>query len=78
VSAEAPILIRSWKVGSHACTLTVPRPAACRALHAVFEWEPAVPERFSEAEWAQYRSGRDAALAEIAAELGITVAVLEL
>lgn len=78
MTAEVAILTRSWPVGDRTCTLTVPRAKPSEIMHAVAEWSPTEPSRLTAAEWAQYRAGRNHALAGIAAELGITVAVLEL
>lgn len=47
-------------------------------MHAAAEWAPDEPSRLSNEEWAQYRAGRNRALAMIAAELGINVAVMDL
>jgi hypothetical protein len=78
MSAEAASLTRSWRVGSRQVTMTIPRakPGAMRA--AAIEWWPDAPPRLTGSEWHEYRSGRDAAMAELAAELGINIAVLEL
>jgi hypothetical protein len=78
MSAEQA-LTRSWKVGDRTCTLTMPaktQPAQVRS--ACIEWDPAAPARLSAAEWQEYRAGRNAALADISRELGISVGVLEL
>ena len=72
------MVVRSWTVGDRTCTLSVPRPSPSTALHAVIEWAPAPPSRLSGPEWVQYRQGRDAALAEVAHALQLTVAVVEL
>ncbi|HEU4457775.1 MAG TPA: hypothetical protein VFR90_01470 [Methylibium sp.] len=77
MSDEMPIVFRLWKVGSRTVTLAVPRLAAGRDLHAVMEWDPDVPVRLSGAELEEYRAGRDAAFREVAAELGLHAAVLE-
>lgn len=77
MTAEAPALVRSWPVGSRTATLTVPRPAPGSVLSAVIEWSPDAPRGLSGAEWKQYRDGRNAALAEVAAELGVSAAVLD-
>ena len=45
---------------------------------AVVEWSPDVPEQLSAEELQAYQVGRNAALAEIAQELGIRVAVIDL
>lgn len=77
MSGEAAILCRSWRVGSLTCTLTVPRLEAGKSRQACIEWEPHSPSRLTAEEWAQYRTGRNEALAALAIELGITVAVVE-
>ena len=76
--AEVAILIRSWPVGSRTATLSVPRPQPGKTLHASVEWEPCPPKALTSTEWMAYRTGRDKALSEIAAELDITVAVLDI
>lgn len=68
---------RSWKVGQRTVTLTVSRPTPGRDARAGFEWEPDAPTKLSDDEWAEYRSGRHAALTEIAATLHINVGVLD-
>lgn len=78
MSAEAAILTRSWPVGDRTCTLTVQRPKLGTVMAASAEWSPSEPVRLNADEWHEYRSGRNRALAEFAAELGITVAVLDL
>ena len=77
MSAEAA-LTRSWPVGDRTCTLTVQRPKAGAVMSATAEWNPDEPSRLSAEEWHEYRSGRNRAIAEFAAELGISVAVLDL
>ena len=78
MSAEAALVVKTWKVGKRTCTLTVPRFNAGGVLHAVVEWSPDEPSRLSTEEVAQYRAGRNHALAGIAAELGACVGVLEI
>lgn len=46
-------------------------------MGAVIEWAPERPRQLSADELAQYRAGRNAALAELAELTGRTVAVLE-
>jgi hypothetical protein len=77
VSAEAATFVRSWAVGERIATLTLPhvRPGKSRA--AAIEWSPSRPAKLSPSEWQQYREGRNAALAELARELGGTVALVE-
>ena len=78
MTAESPALSRAWPVGERTVTLTVQRPKEGTVMSAVAEWSPDEPTRLSTAEWRQYRSGRNRAIADLAAELGITVAVLDL
>lgn len=78
MSGEAAFT-RSWLVGCRTVTLTTPvrlLPGAC--LSAAMEWAPSTPERLTSAEWVQYRAGRNAAVCELAAALGVKVAVVDL
>lgn len=77
MSAEAAALVRTWAVGDRTVTLTVPRSRKGQIGTAAIEWTPDVPARMSGEEWRQYREGRNRALADLADELGISVAVLE-
>ena len=78
MSAEAAAMTRTWRVGKRKVTATVPQVRAGKVLHAAIEWHPDMPRRLSRREWEQYRSGRDAAFAELFAELGIRGAVVEI
>jgi hypothetical protein len=78
MTAEAAALVRSFRVGPYTCTLTIPRPRVGEALCMAAEWSPEPPRRLSRKWWAQYRAGRNAALAELGRQLGGGVAVLEL
>lgn len=78
MSGESALAVRSWPVGVFTCELTVQRPKTGALMNAVVEWTPAEPPRLSTEEWRQYRAGRNRAIAELAAQLGISVAVLEL
>lgn len=78
MSAEAAALTRSWAVGTRTCTLTVPKSRPGAAMSACVEWSPDPPPRLSASEWHQYRTGRNAAIAEMAATLGINAAVIDL
>ncbi len=69
--AEKAALVRSCRVGKRKVTVTVPRMRTGHVLHAAFEWTPDMPRRLSRREWKQYRKGRDAAFADLFAELGI-------
>lgn len=77
MSAE-PALSRAWKVGARTVTLSMARPVRGRPMSAVVEWDPEAPLHLSAAEWSQYRIGRNAALEELSAELGIRTAVIDL
>ncbi len=78
MSAEAPLLTRIWRVGARTVTFTVPRPKPGQAVHCSCEWDPDQPKLLSPEEWRQYAAGRAAALAVIAEELRINVAVVDL
>jgi 2-phospho-L-lactate transferase/gluconeogenesis factor (CofD/UPF0052 family) len=77
MSAEAAIATRSWPAGRFTCSLTLQRPRPGALTNCVIEWMPEQPVRLTADELRQYRAGRDQALAEIAAELGINAAVVE-
>lgn len=77
MSASAAVLTRSWQVGAHTVTLTIPRPVAGETKTAAFEWSPAKPQRLSTAELGQYRAGRDAAITELSEAMGLRVALVE-
>ena len=74
---SAAILTRSWPVGARVCTLTVPRPTGTKPQQACIEWVPLPPQRLTADEWRQYREGRNAALADLAREIGGNVALVE-
>ena len=77
MAAEAAF-IHSWRVGRWTATLTVPRVILGQLDDAVVEWSPAMPGRpLTASELAQYRAGRDAALADLARAKGLTSTVLE-
>ena len=77
MSAEAPLLSRTWNVGPRTVKFVVPRPKPGRAVHCACEWAPDEPRRLSPAEWQDYVAGRNAALADMAAELGVNVAAID-
>ncbi len=78
MSASAALMTRSWQAGAYTCTLTVQRPKPGAVVACSVEWSPEMPRRLTEGELAQYRAGRNAALAAVSAGLGINAAVLEL
>lgn len=78
MSAEAAYCTRSWSAGRYTCTLTMRRPKPGAVMSACISWLPEQPRKLTDAEIADYRKGRDAALADVSRELGINAAVLEL
>lgn len=78
MSAEAPVVARSWRVGLRLCTLTIPRPDSGAAVCATVEWSPTVPTKLSGSEFREYRRGRDDAIRALAGELGGAIAVIDL
>ncbi len=77
MSAEAAIFTRTWQVGSRKVTMTLPRLPSGKPGVVAMEWDGSVPKRMGNAEWQQYRAGRDAALADLARELGLNIAVVD-
>ncbi len=69
--------VRTWPVGQFTCTLTVQRPRAGAVVTCTVEWSPRVPQALAPDEVTAYRAGRNRALAEVSAELGLSAAVLE-
>lgn len=83
MSATAAIVSRSWPVGDRTASLSVPRPEPGKPAHfpvgaCVISWAPSPPTRLTPDEWRAYVRGRHAALADLAEELGIRVAVIDL
>ena len=77
MSAEAAF-VRSWAVGRYRVELSVPRPQRGAALSAVMEWIPRMPPKLTRHEIDEYRAGRDSALRDMAAELGVRIMVADL
>lgn len=76
MSAEVAFT-RTWRVGRYRATLSCPKLKPGNTAAACVEWEPEIPQRMTAAEAIKYRAGRNAALADLARELGGNVAVLE-
>lgn len=76
MSAESAF-VRTWRAGRYTATLTYPISRAGEVRSAAIEWSPAMPRRLTPAELAEYRAGRDHALAALSAEFGVRIAVLE-
>ncbi len=68
---EAAAMTRTWRVGKRKVTATVPQVRAGQVASAAIEWHPDMPRRLSRREWKQYRTGRDAAFAELCGDLGV-------
>jgi hypothetical protein len=69
---------RSWTVGRYRCTLSVPPPKSGGLSCCSIEWSPSLPTKLNAAELATYTVCRDAAIGEVASELGIKALVVEL
>lgn len=78
MTVEAAIATRSWPAGRFVCTLTLQRPRPGALTNCTIEWAPEQPEHLTADELRQYRAGRDRALAEISAALGVNAAVVEI
>jgi hypothetical protein len=78
MSAEAAAMVRSWTVGDRTVTMTVPKPKPGQLAHCSIEWSPSVPEKLDAAARAEYVAGRNQALADLAQEQGIRIAVIDL
>ncbi len=71
MSAEAAALVRTWRVGKRRVTMTAPRLRNGQVAMATIEWFPTMPRRLSPRELKQYRTGRDAAFADLCGDLGV-------
>ena len=77
MSAEVAF-IRSWRVGRFRVELSCPKLKPSQVSSVRMEWLPHVPQRLTETDLVEYRAGRDAAVRDMASELGVTVGVLDL
>ena len=78
MTAETPALVHKFNVGTRTATITIQRPRVGGVVNMVVEWEPDAPVKLTPAELAQYRQGRDSAVAGLAAELNTKALVVEL
>ena len=78
MSAEAPALTRSFRVGHRTVTVTMPAPRLGKVRYMTIEWAPDPPRRLSKRELHQYRAGRNAAVAELAKLTGMKAAIIEI
>jgi len=65
MSAEAALLVHSFKVGRRTCTLTFPKPKPSGAIIFTADWEPDIPGPLSQEETHQYRAELQAAMREV-------------
>ena len=65
MSAEAPALVHTFRVGHRVCTITLPTPKLGTVCSGSVEWEPDLPVGLNRSELRQYRKGRDKAFAEL-------------
>jgi hypothetical protein len=70
VSAERAYS-RSWSVGRRTVTLAMRKPEPGQLHSIAMQWEPDLPRSLTKAELKQYRTGRNQALRELSAELGM-------
>ncbi len=75
---EAAAMTRTWRVGKRKVTMTAPKLRNGQVAMATIEWLPTMPRKLSRREWREYRAGRDAAFAELCADLGIRGAPIEI
>ncbi len=78
MTAESAAIMRTWRVGKRKVTMTAPQVRIGQVGMATIEWAPDMPRRLSRRELKQYRKGRDAAFAELCADLGIRGALGEI
>ncbi len=74
----AAAFTRTWPVGRFHATLSTPAPTLGVLGPVVIEWAPRMPKGLTVDEFSQYHTGRNRALAELAEQFGIRVAVLDL
>ena len=71
MTGESAALIRTWRVGKRRVTMMAPQLRNGQVAMDTIEWQPTMPSKLSRREWKQYRTGRDAAFAELCGDLGI-------
>lgn len=62
---QPSVITRTFRVGRHTATVTVPRPRPGAVLHASCEWSPRIPDGLTDDEQRQYEQGMAAVLAEL-------------
>jgi hypothetical protein len=74
----AAAVARTFRVGRRTCTITIPRPTPGFACCLSVEWAPDIPAQLSSRELAEYRAGRDGAIALLAQQFDTRAVVIEL
>ena len=72
---ETAVFVRRFRVGEHTVIMTMSRRKFRRAC-VTCRWTPTKPTRFTKEEKHQYRSGRDAVMAEAFALMGGRVGLI--
>jgi hypothetical protein len=78
MTAEAAALVRRFRVGPRTVTMTIPKPQPGQAVCMAVEWSPDIPLWLSRRELAEYRAGRDAAIAALTHHFNTRALVVEL
>jgi hypothetical protein len=63
MSAETPLLVRTFKVGRYTVTMSFPRAVPGKPASVACEWQPTLPV-LSKRELYEYKQARDAAIQE--------------
>ena len=61
---SAAIVESKFAVGRWTVTITIQAPVRGQVTNMICEWDPETPKKLTAQEWAQYRAGRDAAIAK--------------
>jgi hypothetical protein len=72
---KTDVFVRRFRVGEHSVIMTMSRRKFRRACMTC-RWTPTKPTRFTKEEKCQYRSGRDAVMAEAFALMGGRVGLI--
>jgi hypothetical protein len=75
--AEAALVTGTFRVGIRTCTMTIEKPKTGVLTHITAEWDPNLPGQLSKQEMRQYREGRDALVAKLAAQVGGSALLIE-
>jgi hypothetical protein len=67
-------LTSRFRVGRFVCVMSA---NVVGDINLTCEWKPRIPSRLSPNEMSAYRAGRDAFFAQVGAEFGLTVAIVE-